>query len=229
MSRKVFTAGEVLAAADVNSFLMDQTVMSFAGTAARGSAIASPVEGMYTHLEDTDRLQFWNGSSWNGVGGLTFITRTEFTTQTAVSFDNVFTSQFDNYKIYASIRGNGSPIGLNIYLRSGTNLTTATYTAQTIEGSGTSVTGFRSASQAEWVPCAVRNDANRTLLEITVSNPAVATLGTTFLSIGYDAAGGGIQRNLSGHNTTVGAYDGITFLPQASTISGDISIYGLRK
>jgi hypothetical protein len=147
-----------------------------------------------------------------------------------VSFDNVFTSQFDNYKIYASIRGNGSPIGLNIYLRlGGANLTTATYTAQTIEGSGTSVTGFRSASQAEWVPCAVRNDANRTLLEITVSNPAVPTLGTTFQSLGYDAAGGGIQRNAFGHNTSVAAYDGITFLPQASTISGDISIYGLRK
>jgi hypothetical protein len=64
MSRKVFTAGEVLAAADVNSFLMDQSVMSFAGTASRGSAIPSPVEGMTTFLEDSNILSIYDGSNW---------------------------------------------------------------------------------------------------------------------------------------------------------------------
>jgi hypothetical protein len=64
MSRKVFTAGEVLAAADVNSFLMDQAVMSFAGTAARGSAIPSPIEGMTTFLEDSNVLSIYEGGSW---------------------------------------------------------------------------------------------------------------------------------------------------------------------
>jgi hypothetical protein len=64
MSRKVFTAGEVLAAADVNSFLMDQSVMSFAGSAARESAIPSPVEGMVSYLEDSDVLSIYDGSAW---------------------------------------------------------------------------------------------------------------------------------------------------------------------
>jgi len=64
MPRKVFTAGEVLAAADVNSFLMDQTIMTFAGTAARGSAIGTATEGMYAHLNDTDTLTYYNGSAW---------------------------------------------------------------------------------------------------------------------------------------------------------------------
>jgi hypothetical protein len=64
MPRKVFTAGEVLSATDVNSFLMDQTIMTFAGTAARGSAIPSPTEGMITYLADTNTFQFWNGSSY---------------------------------------------------------------------------------------------------------------------------------------------------------------------
>jgi hypothetical protein len=64
MPRKVFTAGEVLAASDVNSFLMDQTIMVFAGTAARGSAITTPIEGMYVHLNDTNALEYYNGSAW---------------------------------------------------------------------------------------------------------------------------------------------------------------------
>jgi hypothetical protein len=63
MSRKVFTAGEVLAAADVNSFLMDQSVMSFAGTAARGSAIPTPVEGMAAYLEDSNIISLYDGSA----------------------------------------------------------------------------------------------------------------------------------------------------------------------
>jgi hypothetical protein len=64
MPRKVFTAGEVLAAADVNEFLQDQAVMTFAGTAARGSAIGTATEGMFTYLEDTDTYESYNGTDW---------------------------------------------------------------------------------------------------------------------------------------------------------------------
>jgi hypothetical protein len=64
MPRKVFDAGEVLSASDVNSFLMDQMVQTFAGTAARGSAIPAPVEGMLTYLADSNTFEYWNGSSF---------------------------------------------------------------------------------------------------------------------------------------------------------------------
>jgi len=67
MPRKVFTAGEVLAAADVNSFLMDQSVMTFADSTARGSAIGTASEGMVTYLADTNAYQFWNGSAWQAL------------------------------------------------------------------------------------------------------------------------------------------------------------------
>ena len=64
MPRKVFTAGEVLSATDVNSFLMDQMVQTFAGTAARGSASPTPSEGMLTYLSDTNTFEFYNGTSF---------------------------------------------------------------------------------------------------------------------------------------------------------------------
>jgi hypothetical protein len=69
MPKKTFTAGEVLTASDVNTFLMDQSVMTFADSAARGSAIGTATEGMVTYLEDTDGLELWNGTAWTGVGG----------------------------------------------------------------------------------------------------------------------------------------------------------------
>jgi hypothetical protein len=64
MPRKVFTAGEVLAASDVNTFLMDQMVMTFAGTAARGSAIGTATEGMLTYLADSNTFEYWNGTAY---------------------------------------------------------------------------------------------------------------------------------------------------------------------
>ena len=66
--RKTFTAGEVLQAADVNDYLMDQSVMVFAGTAARGSAIPSPTEGMVTYRSDADTVEVYNGSAFVPVG-----------------------------------------------------------------------------------------------------------------------------------------------------------------
>jgi len=64
MPRQVFTAGEVLSATDFNNNLMNQMVMTFAGTAARGSAIATPTEGMLTYLADTNTFEYYNGSSF---------------------------------------------------------------------------------------------------------------------------------------------------------------------
>jgi hypothetical protein len=65
--RKVFTAGDVLTASQVQDYLQDQTVMVFAGTAARSSAIASPSEGMFAVLTDIDQLTYYDGSTWNIV------------------------------------------------------------------------------------------------------------------------------------------------------------------
>jgi hypothetical protein len=64
MPKKVFDAGEVLSATDVNTFLMNQMVMTFAGTAARGSAIGTATEGMLTYLADSNTFEYWNGTAY---------------------------------------------------------------------------------------------------------------------------------------------------------------------
>ena len=92
--RKTFTAGEVLQAADVNDFLMDQSVMVFAGTAARGSAIPSPSEGMVTYLSDADELQVFDGSSFTAVGVQPAILQVVSTTKTD-TFSTTSTSYVD--------------------------------------------------------------------------------------------------------------------------------------
>ena len=58
-----FVAGEILTEDLINDYLL-QGVLVFAGTAARGSAITSPVEGQFSFLKDTDRVEFYTGSAW---------------------------------------------------------------------------------------------------------------------------------------------------------------------
>lgn len=80
MPRKVFTAGEVLAAADVNSFLMDQSVLTFTDSTARESAISTAVApaGLVTYLEDTDAFEYWNGTAYEAFGGAAAADSIEF-------------------------------------------------------------------------------------------------------------------------------------------------------
>jgi hypothetical protein len=70
MPRKEFESFTRLDASDVNTYLMDQSVMTFGGTAARGSAITTPVEGMVTYLEDSNSLQLYDGDGWTSAGGV---------------------------------------------------------------------------------------------------------------------------------------------------------------
>jgi len=66
---KVFAVGEVLTAADVNDYLMEQSISIFADSTARDAQITSPIEGMFCYLADTNELQFYNGSAWAGYIG----------------------------------------------------------------------------------------------------------------------------------------------------------------
>jgi hypothetical protein len=61
--RKTFSPGDVLTSSDVQNYLMDQSVMVFAGTAERTSAIPSPSAGMVAYSTATS-LQVYNGSAW---------------------------------------------------------------------------------------------------------------------------------------------------------------------
>jgi hypothetical protein len=74
MAYKLFSTGEVLTAANVNSYLMRQTVMVFADASARTTALSGVLAaGMVSYLTGTNSLETYNGSSWtaNGTGDVT--------------------------------------------------------------------------------------------------------------------------------------------------------------
>lgn len=60
---RTFVAGEVLDEDDINNYLM-QGILVFGGTAERGTAIGTAVEGQFAFLTDSDTLTFYDGSQW---------------------------------------------------------------------------------------------------------------------------------------------------------------------
>lgn len=67
---KLFNTGDVLTAAQVNTYLQEQVVMRFANATARTTALSGVLaEGMVSYLDDVNQVQVYNGSSWVAVGG----------------------------------------------------------------------------------------------------------------------------------------------------------------
>jgi hypothetical protein len=65
---------------------MDQAVMVFDDSTARGSAIPTPSEGMVAYLKDTDALQVY-GTAWADVAPVPTLTSSTATAYTVASAD----------------------------------------------------------------------------------------------------------------------------------------------
>lgn len=64
MAYKTFTNGNALTASELNAYLMNQTVMVFADSTARSTAITSPSAGMVSYLTGTSTFEYYTGSAW---------------------------------------------------------------------------------------------------------------------------------------------------------------------
>jgi hypothetical protein len=68
-------------AKDITNAIAQRSVLRFASSSARGATLTSPVEGMLTWLQDVNRLDLYDGSSWVAVS----VGRSSWTTITPAS------------------------------------------------------------------------------------------------------------------------------------------------
>lgn len=62
--RKTWASDDILTAADIMGYLMDQSVTIWSNASARNSGILSPIEGQITYVQDANLFQAYNGSAW---------------------------------------------------------------------------------------------------------------------------------------------------------------------
>ena len=236
--KKTFTAGEVLTASDVNTYLMEQSVMYFAGTAARSSAIPTPSTGMTSYIGVTGtasipQIETYTGSAWQTPYGLTLLNNTTFTSTSAIQIDNVFSSAFDDYKIVFRLTAcSSSGTGIRATLVDGTTPTT---TAKAFWGSGGSTSGGSNAStfgaSLTYFELMYGGSTSPSLtnavIDLVAPNIATST-GVTFNSFNL-SGGSSFAYAGAGAFETNDTFEGIRFAPASGTMSGVVKIYGYRK
>ena len=117
---KVFSTGEVLTAADVNDYLMEQSIGIFANSTARDAQITSPIEGQFCYLADSNVLQFYNGSSWAsfiGDGDITGVTITTAGTSGLGGGDTATSGAFTSTLVVApNSATSATPVAADLFL-----------------------------------------------------------------------------------------------------------------
>ena len=70
MPYKVWAVNEILTAADMNTYIGNQTILTFAGTAARASAVGTAVEGMLSFVGGgTVEVYAGTAIGWTTISG----------------------------------------------------------------------------------------------------------------------------------------------------------------
>jgi hypothetical protein len=228
---RTFTAGEILTASNVQNYLQDQVVMTFAGSAARSSAIgtANFEEGMTSYLTDTDKMEVYNGTNWVSVApttsqGLTLINTTSFSGVASQSINDVFSATYDNYRIVLQLTV--ATGGANIFGRlrvSGTDTTTNYQSAVVFVpyAASTTVTGVNAVL------------GTTGLFFVNEAGSSVVDLFSPFLT--QQTRVNGLYQGpadgsyVASKQTSSTSFTGITFYPSAGTITGTVSIYGYNK
>jgi hypothetical protein len=221
---KVFTNGSVLNASEINDNLMNQSVMVFSNSAARTAAITTPLEGMLTWLEDVNRYESYNGSSWVPAFGLThLVSQTIGSAVTSVAVSNIFSSAFDNYKIVMNTTSSANGAALRIQLNNSTSATYSTLGFYMSVGSA-SVVGENNAS----LTTGVLGITTASIFSLTaeIFNP-FASAATQFFS---ETMGSSFYSKRGGHDTSTASSTGFTITPATGNFTGGtISVYGYRK
>jgi hypothetical protein len=234
----VYTAGEVLTAADMN--ITNSGIPVFATTVTRDAAFGGAgektlAEGQFAYIEATNTTQYYDGAAWQSVGttpGLVCVkAETAFSAVSTFEADSVFSSAYTNYKML--IRYQTSSTG-DVYARfrvGGVSASGANYNSQQVSGASTTAAAFRETSQTSMY---IGDDSNGAFfstmeLEIFAPNLAEPTTTTSICNRSSGAYTAPFIVIFATNHTLATAYDGIQILMGSGNMTGSYTIYGYGK
>lgn len=180
---------------------------------------------------DTATDYIYTGSTWRvNTGGLVLISKQTLAASASATFDSVFSSGFQKYRIDFHTVGSGNQ-NLSMVLRAGGVASATGYDtiANNATGAAGAPTATTSLNQANWV------FSSTTLIHqghIDLSAPADATFKTIGDFQDYatlDPATAAATTILTVHgisHRTAAAYDGFAITPSSGTMSGFVKVYG---
>jgi hypothetical protein len=212
----------------------------FASTVERDAAFGGSgekvlAEGQFAYIEATNETQYYDGATWQTVGGSSgFVcvkSETSFTGASTVEADSVFSSSYTNYKMFLRYQTSGTG---DIYLRlraSGVSAIGANYNSQLVAGASTTASAFRETGVTSMYIGDDSNGAFWSTIELTIYAPNVAepTLVTSINNRNTGAYTVNTSQIFAANHTLSTAYDGVQIILTSGTITGAYTIYGYGK
>lgn len=233
---------ETLETTDVQPYLMNQSIMTFANATARSAALATPTEGMVTYLQDVDRTQVYTGTTWVEVStssvyppGLELVTSVPMTATTAQVVPSCFNSRFRSYRVVISgVRINTGETSMILRYRNGATVeNTAVYydARMTLRWSDSTPNYAYNNGGTSQILGSIVTATNAHGVDVFIDRPFV-TQRTTYFNAGADSrvVNGGARWS-SGFCNTNTSYNGFQLeaLSGASFLAeGVVSVFGYR-
>lgn len=147
------------------------------------------------------------------------------------SVNSVFTSTYDNYKIFVVITGSSADDNtLNMRLRASGTDTTTNYNGQRMYIAGSFVQDINASGTDEWnISLLDKDQPYQTGVEINLYSPNLAqTTAVHTFNVGA-AAGASYIMGTAGRQASSTVFDGFTLLALSGTMSGVVSTFGVAK
>lgn len=169
------------------------------------------------------------------LGGLVKLDDHDFSTSTSVTRDSVFSSTYDNYKIFVNITdGSATTVQCGFRLRASSTSTTTNYAGHRnyVPSGGTATHGNSFGTTYLYLGDTDSGSTDATCTDITLLAPNLAA-PTKYLANGqgfYDSDF--YSQQIYGFQSDNTQFDGLeiyTFSPGGATITGNIQIFGMKQ
>lgn len=160
--------------------------------------------------------------------GLVLINTTTFSGVSSQSINDVFSANYDNYKIVFNSNHSSTINSINMRYRvAGSDASGANYERQGLVANNATVSGFRATGVTSAEVATIYATKNLAIVE--VGNPFAAIPTTT--SCYWQDEETGVFRMLffvTRHSLST-SYTGFTFFPTNNTMTGSVSVFGYNK
>jgi len=170
------------------------------------------------------------GLKWSTVSGsdIVRISTTSFSASSAVNLNDIFSTTYKNYMVMFQITSASGTGNLQARMRvSGADNTTSNYYSVYdyiwVSGATAGSTKSNAATQFQF---SFISDAQMAI-PFTVSNPFEST--QTFVAAPDFMAGDGYKVNTAGWFNAATSFTGMSFFPTTGTITGEVTVYGMKR
>ena len=226
----VYTAGEVLTAADMN--ITNSGIPVFATTTTRDAAFGGTgektlAEGQFAYIEATNTTQYYDGAAWQNIGGgMTLLS----TTTLSGASTTVTISDFSYLNLFVLVTGMTNLTASSTAVCKINNLANNVYGVQTYNANGTAGTAAQSNTSLDFLTSSTFNNANN-VWQIFIGDYASST---TVKSLNYVAgavrsSGGNTGGNFSGYVTATTQISSLVFSNAGGNWNaGTVTVYGVK-